>query len=505
MDLPFFSSCNNSRIFFLLIGLFCLLRILSIGAHDLLVEEAYYWNYAEHLDFSYLDHPPMVALLIKLSTTLFGTHELGVRFLSLICALFTAYFSFQLSNLISPGSGRFSVFLLAILPFFFLHSLIITPDAPLILCWSAALYNLYQALVQNISKHWITAGVWIGLGMLSKYTIALLGPAIFCYLCFMPKARFWFTKKEPYLAAFLSLLIFSPVIYWNVTHDWISFQFQTSNRLKAPFAFSLHELLGLTILFLTPLGLWSALPLMQKKAQAKSGLQLESMRFLQIFTMVPLSIFALFSICHDIKFNWIGPCLLATIPWLAFHIQQNTKLLIYWQRTAFILLPIYSILLICISFGVPAFLHTLVLTKFIAWEDLTQQFTKVAQQIEQENNIAPIFIPIDRYNLAAELSFYQAKLKKLKTIQKTYPIIGSHIFGGNSLMFKYWSDGRSIANSPLILISFDQYQFSDMLGQDERVTNAPLKKIWAHSQGYGAKVVHAYYKVINNPPAKING
>ncbi|MGH7855530.1 MAG: glycosyltransferase family 39 protein, partial [Candidatus Binatia bacterium] len=38
-----------------------------------------YWNYAQHLDFSYLDHPPMVAWLIWLSTSLFGNSEFSVR------------------------------------------------------------------------------------------------------------------------------------------------------------------------------------------------------------------------------------------------------------------------------------------------------------------------------------------------------------------------------------------------------------------------------------------
>ena len=56
-----------------------LLRLVFSGVADLLPEESYYWNYAQHLDFGYLDHPPMVAWTIWLGTAVFGDTEFGVR------------------------------------------------------------------------------------------------------------------------------------------------------------------------------------------------------------------------------------------------------------------------------------------------------------------------------------------------------------------------------------------------------------------------------------------
>ena len=64
---------------------FILLRLLYMGALELIPEEAYYWNYSEHLDIGYLDHPPMVAWLIKIGTWLFGWTEFGIRFFAPIC------------------------------------------------------------------------------------------------------------------------------------------------------------------------------------------------------------------------------------------------------------------------------------------------------------------------------------------------------------------------------------------------------------------------------------
>ena len=64
-----------------------LLRLIYIGAAQLIPDEAYYWNYAQHMDLSFFDHPPMVAWLIWLGTGLFGDNEFGVRVGAVICGL----------------------------------------------------------------------------------------------------------------------------------------------------------------------------------------------------------------------------------------------------------------------------------------------------------------------------------------------------------------------------------------------------------------------------------
>src|SRR5580704_1656422 len=160
---------HKTSIYLLVIlALSLLIHLVCMISADLLVEEAYYWNYAQHLDFGYLDHPPMVALLIKLSTTIFGVNEFSVRLTSLPCWLLAIFFSYKLTVLIQPSAGIYAVMLLTVLPFFFLQTLVITPDLPLLACWSASLYCLYRALILNETKYWYLAGIGLGLGMLSK-------------------------------------------------------------------------------------------------------------------------------------------------------------------------------------------------------------------------------------------------------------------------------------------------------------------------------------------------
>jgi len=76
-----------------LVGYAFFLRVLYCAQIELLPEEAYYWNYSRHLDIGYLDHPPMVAWLVRLGTLLFGDTEFGVLFGALCCGTVSSFFN----------------------------------------------------------------------------------------------------------------------------------------------------------------------------------------------------------------------------------------------------------------------------------------------------------------------------------------------------------------------------------------------------------------------------
>ncbi len=481
---------------FIIIAVSLLIRVLCIPSSSLLGEEAYYWNYSAHLDIGYLDHPPMVAVLIKMFTTLFGTNEFGVRIASILCWMGAALFSFKLTRLINQGAEWYAVMLLAILPFFFLHSLVITPDLPLIVCWSAALYYLYAALVLDNATSWYSAGIWLGLGMLSKYTIALLGLATLIYLIVLPSARKWFVRKEPYVCLIITALLFTPVIYWNATHEWASFAFQSTRRMQEGFSFSFHQLLGLFVLFLTPLGVLGFTALFRKSMPESNLLNVQGLRFLQIYTLVPIAVFSIFSFSHEIKFNWIGPALLAIVPWLAILINNpKPALRTMWFITSFVLLLVYSGLLFCIISGMPRIVNQTIFSKYIAWDDLTRQINAAALGVETKQKTAPLIAPMD-YNLGSELVFYQAKFLKQGTILKTYPIIGKQIFGYESLMYKYWTKDTPIAGKILLVVTEEPSDFEKPEITLRTIAKSKTKSLWAHAQGAGGNIRKYYYKVV---------
>lgn len=465
-----------------------LLRVVFLGNHDLLTEEAYYWNYAAHLDFGYLDHPPLVAMLIKLSTTFLGVNEFAVRCPALFCWGISAYFIYRWSELIQVGAGQFSLLFLSILPFFFLNSCITTPDMPLLAAWAGALYFLYQALSLQKARAWYGAAVCIGLGLLAKYSIALLIMTTGLYLLANREQRGWLLRKEPYYAGLLILLIFSPVIYWNATHNWISFAFQSTRRLQGSFYFSLHHLLGILILFLTPIGIVGSLKLLSQSH--RDLVSPVSRQFIQVFAFMPLLVFAVFSCFRAIKLDWLGPCLLAFLPWLSCMVTSSKpSVRKQWLITAPILLGIYGIILSCLSFGKPVILRQLfdpLLT--VSWKTFTQEVSQIAASTQQEHAQHPIIIPLDTYRLESEFAFYQHKMGHV-------PFSMHHAadFGFKGLMYELW-DHQNIHGKIAILIGKDKSMFDSPATQAKTLALSRISSI--QEQNQHAEAIPYYYRIV---------
>ena len=136
------------RLAITLIVIAIMVRLLCVGTVELLPEEAYYWNYAQHLDIGYLDHPPMVAWLIRLGTAIFGDTEIGVRFGAVLCGTVASVFIYKVTrNLFGSASALTALLLMQLLPFCFCSGLLMTPDAPLTAAWAATLFFLERALI----------------------------------------------------------------------------------------------------------------------------------------------------------------------------------------------------------------------------------------------------------------------------------------------------------------------------------------------------------------------
>ncbi|MCX7091040.1 MAG: glycosyltransferase family 39 protein [Legionellales bacterium] len=469
------------------------IRIFFLGNHDLITEEAYYWNYATHMDFGYLDHPPMVAALIKLSTTVFGLNEFAVRCPALICWGVAAYYMYHWAELIQAKSGQYAILLLSILPFFFLNSCIITPDMPLLAAWSAALYYLYRTLCLNEPRAWYGAGISIGLGLLAKYSIALLIMTTGLFLLINREQRMWLLRKEPYYAALLILIVFSPVIYWNATHHWMSFAFQSTRRLQGNFRFSLPYLFGILALFLTPVGIIGFVKL-YKPAQP-DRLSPQTKRFLQTFLLLPLLVFALFSCFRSIKLDWIGPCLLAILPWLAYVMQHQATILQQWLKTALVLILAYLLILVCLTYGRPLLVNQKAFPPVISisWQQLSHDLYQIAAA--NPAGTQPILLPLDTYRIESELIFYQAKQWHAHPDLQPFPVHHAANFGFNGLMFELW-DTDDLHDKTVMLISTEKEKLQNDSIRAGTEPLSSIKMVWGENPHLHVHIAPYYYQFV---------
>ena len=338
----------------------------------------------------------------------------------------------------------------------------------------------------------------MGLGLASKYTIVLLAPACAFYMLWIPQARHWWRRPEPYLAASFALLFFLPVVYWNATHAWASFAFQSARRMNEPWAFSLHMIVGLLLFFLMPVGVVGFLRLFKRDEELPDTLTHNSQRFMQVFTLFPLLFFSVFSLTHPVKFNWIGPSLLGVIPWLAW--LQAEKVARHWLQTLALLLLIYSGVIAVISYGATFYLPDAVmrsvLTKFIDWEEVTKRVVSIAEDVEKSTHARPVLVPLDRYNIASELAFYQAKLQAYGALSAPYAVSGSHVFGDESLMYRYWAPVSALNGKRLVLIADNKRLLDNPLIKQSTDSQTPVYSFWTHSQGSAKPIKLFYYQVV---------
>ena len=133
-------------------------------------------------------------------------------------------------------------------------TLIVTPDAPLLVASSFVLFFLAKVLETGRGVWWLAVGAAVGAALLSKYTALFFGPAILIWLIAVPKLRRWLISPWPYLGGLVALAMFSPVILWNADHQWVSFIKQIGRARIEDFrpAF-IAELIPTQIAFATPL------------------------------------------------------------------------------------------------------------------------------------------------------------------------------------------------------------------------------------------------------------
>jgi len=429
-------------------------------------EEAYYWNYSYHMDIGYLDHPPMVAWLIGLGTYLAGKTEIGVRLPAYLCWVIAAWFMFRLTcNLMDRTSAYRSVMLMAVLPIYFSIGLIMTPDAPLYAAWAGALYFLERALLAGRARAWLGFGVCAGLGLLSKYTIGLLLPAVAAFVLVDRRSRRWLLRPEPYAAILIAAVLFSPVILWNARHGWASFNFQGTRRWVHESGFALHVLLGSAIVLLTPFGLIGVLkaPLPVRwgglELSGQAGQNVRKKLFAWIFMLVPLSVFVVFSLSRFPKLNWTGPVWLAGLPLLAADMAARPGQLAGALTRAGRRLWV-PMIVSCLLFFAGGLYATLIaapgLTPLqdmdlpVAWEEIGDHVERIEQRIAAATGQEPILMGMDKYQISSQLAFYDGS--KGDGPEET---TGRHLFGWDSLMWAFWRPSRQAVGRDVLMVDFE--------------------------------------------------
>jgi 4-amino-4-deoxy-L-arabinose transferase-like glycosyltransferase len=204
--------------------------ILFISQAELGPDEAQYWYWSRDLAYGYFSKPPVIAWAIAATTAVFGNEEWAVRLSAPLFHFGAAGFLYALAcNLYDRRIAFWTGLGWLTIPGVILSSFIIATDAPLLFCWSGALYFLFRILNDEKSAtiDFARLGAMIGIGLMSKYAmmyfVAALAPALL-----LRPVRDKLLTKPLALTALVALVIFIPNVIWNFQND-----FQTLSHTAA--------------------------------------------------------------------------------------------------------------------------------------------------------------------------------------------------------------------------------------------------------------------------------
>ena len=355
----------------LIILIFILLRIIISLPLELEFDESYYFLWSKNLSLSYYDHPPLIAYIIY-PFSFFAPSEIMIRipiiFLSVLFSVSLLLISKEVSS-----EGNSNLVLANTLPLYFFSFVIITPDAPLLSFWSLSLYFF-------IKKKWLYFGISFGFCLLSKYTAVLFIPSAFIFFL-LKKEKI---PKEFLLSLILSVIIFSPVIIWNIANDFASFSFQLKHGIsKSVNLLSFLEFIGGQSLILFPhifIAIFFTLHKMLKEKE---------LRAYTSFSIFPLIFFLIASLTKRQEANWAPVAYVSLIPFFSTKLKKPTAVLFS-----------ISFLLFFLHIEKPL-LKKDITDRFFGWRELAENIKQCINQNQKET-----FVLTEGYHKLSEIYFY---------------------------------------------------------------------------------------------------
>ena len=198
------------------LGLHCFLN----NRYGYFRDEFNYLSCANHLAWGYVDQPPLLPFLVRVSRALLGDSLRSIRFLPALAISAVVILTAMMAR--EFGGRRFALILSAIAmlvaPLYLSDGSLLTTNSLEPLLWMGCAYFAIVAIKRD-ARCWIAFGVVAGLGLEEKYSIAIFGLAVVGGLL-LTRHRRIFLNKWLWIGGLAAFLIFLPNVIWNVRNHW---------------------------------------------------------------------------------------------------------------------------------------------------------------------------------------------------------------------------------------------------------------------------------------------
>lgn len=204
-------------------------HILLNGQYGFHRDELDFIMNARQLEWGYVSYPPMTPFFARIGLELFGESLRGLRVLPAIAQGIVMVLAAWMAR--DMGGKRMAQVLTAFVVFISPMSLfggtVIMYFAFDYLWWVVVAFFMVRLLVTEDPRYWLGIGAGIGLGMMTKYTMAFWVAGLVVAVLITP-ARKYLRSKWLYFGAALALLVFLPNLIWQIQHDFISLEYLSS-------------------------------------------------------------------------------------------------------------------------------------------------------------------------------------------------------------------------------------------------------------------------------------
>lgn len=368
-------------VFFLLFWF--VLNLLQVAFMELTSDEGYYWFYAQHLQWGYYDHPPLVAVMIRLGSFLFPG-ELGVRFFNVLSSTAALALFFSLLPEKSKHSNRTYLVMLSA-PLVHYLTFLVFPDGPL-LTFSLLFLVVYKRFLKEKTLGTsLLLGVSLALMAYAKYHGALV--LLFAVMANPRLLRSGYF----YLSLTVAALLFAPHVWWQYREGFPTLKYHLSGRTGQWSFRHVGEYVSQQIVAIGP-GL-IFLPFVCKANDVFE----RTLKFIIVGTFF----FFLFSSFKTfVHFHWTS---IALFPLLYFAVD-------YYNRSAKTTLFRWLILPFVVLFFIARFLLAVPLIQGMhVGEDVYHGRKQWAREIAAVAGDRPVFMP-NNLRESSLYSFYSGKM-----------------------------------------------------------------------------------------------
>nr|WP_294947688.1 glycosyltransferase family 39 protein [uncultured Mucilaginibacter sp.] len=208
-----------SKFILIFVALKVLLNVVAISRFGFHRDEFLHLVLADHLDWGYKEVPPFIAILAKITLSVFGDSVFAARIFSTVASGLIVWLTGRI--VVELGGRRFAITLaclaLIFAPAFVASGYLFQPVVFDQLWWVLTVWLFCKYLNTADVRYLYWLGAAVGFGMLTKYSMAFFTGSLIIGILISNERKLLF-NRHVIISALIAVLIFLPNVIWQFVH-----------------------------------------------------------------------------------------------------------------------------------------------------------------------------------------------------------------------------------------------------------------------------------------------